>query len=50
MIYGHWTGYNLLPSDADGKIRPDIISMMRQVKGKFIYSKPVLPQLQILLF
>ncbi len=34
MNYGHRTGYNLLPADADGIISPDILLIVHKAKGK----------------
>ena len=50
MNYGHKTGCNLLPTDADGIISPDILCMVHKTKGKFIFSKQFLPQLHIIRF
>ena len=50
MNYGHRTGYNLLPTDADGIISPDILSIVHTAKGYSIYSKQILPQQHILRF
>jgi hypothetical protein len=50
MNYGHRTGYNLLPTDADGSISPDILSMVHKAKDNFINSKQPLPKLNILRF
>ncbi len=50
MNYGHWTDYNLLPTDADGSISPDILSMVHKAKDNFICSKQPLPKLHILRF
>ena len=33
MSYGHGTGCNLLPADADGIISPDILLIVHQAKG-----------------
>ena len=48
--YGHWTGCNLLPTDSDGIISPDIICMVHKTKGKSIYSKQFFAQLHIIRF
>ena len=50
MNYGHWTGYNLLPTDADGIISPDILFIVHKAKGKFIYSKQIPQKLHIIWF
>ena len=47
MNYGHWTGCNLLQTDADGIISPDILLIVHKAKGKSIYLKEILPQRQI---
>ena len=41
--YSHLTGYNLLPTDADGIISPDIFSMVHKTMVKIVYSKQFLP-------
>ena len=48
MKCGHWTGYNLLPTYADGIISPDILSIVHKMKSKTPYSKQIVPQLHIL--
>ncbi len=48
MIYGHWTDYNLLPTDAYGINSPDILSIVHKEEFKTIYSKQILPQLRII--
>ena len=50
MNYGHWTGCNLLPADADGIISPDILYIVHKAKGKSVYLKQILPQLHIVRF
>ena len=50
MNYGHLTGHNLLSTDADGIISPDILFIVHKAKGNSIYSKPFLSQLHILRF
>ena len=50
MNYGHLTCYNLLPTDADRSISPDILSMVHKAKDNFIYSKQMLSKLRILRF
>ena len=50
MSYSHWTGYNLLPTDADGIINPDILFIVHKAKGKFIFLKRMFPELHILRF
>ena len=50
MKYGHWTGNNLLPTDADGIINPDIHCIVHKAKGDSIYSKQILLQMHILRF
>ena len=36
MNYGHRTGYNLLPTDAGGINRPDMVSIVHKAKGEYI--------------
>ncbi len=48
--YGHWSGCNLLPTDADGIISPDILCMVHTTKDMSIYSNQFLPQLHIIRF
>ena len=50
MNYSHLTGYNLLPTDADGIISPDIVSIVHMAKGYLIFAKPILPKLHIIRF
>ena len=50
MNYCHWTGCNLLPTNSDGIVSPDIIWIVHKTKGKIIYSKQFLPQLHIIRF
>ena len=48
MSYGHWTGYNLLPTGSDGITSPDIVSIVHKVKCKTIYLKLIVPLLRII--
>ena len=41
--YGLWTGCTLLPTDADGKVSPDILCKVHETEAKSIYSKQILP-------
>ncbi len=41
MNYGHWTGYNLLPTDADGIIDTHIRFIVLKMKSDSIYSKQI---------
>ena len=50
MNYVHRSGYNLLQTDADGIINPDILSIVHTAKGHSIDSKQILPQQFILRF
>ena len=50
MNYGHWTGCNLLQTDADGIISPDILFIVHKAKVQSIYLKQILPQLHIIWF
>ncbi len=49
MNYGHGTGYNLLPTDADGIISPDTFLIVHKAKGTSIYLKQIPPQQHIIL-
>ena len=48
--YGHLTGCNILPTDADGLMSPDSLSMVHLTMVEFVYSKQFNPQLHILRF
>jgi hypothetical protein len=48
MKCGHLTGYNLLPTYADGIISPDILSIVHKMKYKTTYLKQIVPQQHIL--
>ena len=50
MNYGHWTGCNLLQTDAGGIISPDILFIVHKAKVNSIYMKQSLPQLHIIRF
>ncbi len=50
MNYGHWTGCNLLQTDADGIISPDILFIVHKAKVNSIYIKQSLPQQHIIRF
>ncbi len=47
MNYGPWTGYNLLPKDADGITSPDIVLGVHKAKSKLIYFKLILQEMRI---
>ena len=44
MNYGHSTGYNLLPTYADGIISPDILSMVHKMKSEAMKPMKVAPK------
>ena len=50
MNYGHWTGCNLQPTDADGKVSPNIPCIVHKMKVNSIYWKQSLPWLHIIRF
>ena len=50
MNYGLWTVYNLLPTDADGIVSPDILIIVHDTKGEFIHLKEFIQQLHIIRF
>ena len=50
MNYGHWTGCNLLQTDAGGIISPDILFIVHKAKVNSIYMQQSLPQLHIIRF
>ncbi len=50
MNYSLLSGYNLPPTDADGKVGPDIVFIVRQAMVKIVYSKQFLKLLHILRF
>ena len=50
MDYGHRTGCNLLQTDADGIISPDILFIVHKAMVNSIYMQQSLPQLHIIRF
>ncbi len=46
----HWTGCNLLQTDADGIFTPDIVFVVHKAKCNSIYMKQIHPQLHIIRF
>ena len=50
MNYGHWNGCNLLQTDADGIISPDILFIVHKAKVNSIYMQQSLPQLHMIRF
>ncbi len=50
MNYGHRTGSNLLQTDADGIISPDILFIVHKAKVSSIYLMRIKPQLHIIRF
>ena len=46
--YGHWTGYNLLPTGSERTTSPDIVSIVHKFKCKTFYLKLIVPLLRII--